>query len=367
MAKIAFLVNSLGKGGAERVVANLAAFFQKQGYEVLLVTSRVMEAEYEVPSGIKRINLSQFEQQDNAGRIGNIYHRINRLHQIWKKQKPDIIVSFIGKLNLYAVLSTLGTKIPLLVSVRSDPGREYPAGMMRMMAKLLFHKTKGMIFQTEDASHFFSKRIQKKSAILPNPLDVRFIRERYAKQRNHEIVSVGTLNNNKNHVMLVKAFAGIAAEYPEMVVKLYGHGYPGSDTTEEIKACAKALGIEDRVKLMGRCAEIQEAIYRARIFVLTSKMEGMPNALMEAMALGLAVVSTDCPCGGPRTLIRDGENGILVPVDDVHALEQALRRILKNPQLEEQLGVQAHRLGEELAPDKVNKMWQDYIESKMVK
>lgn len=365
MPKIAFLVNSLGKGGAERVVANLAAYFDTQGYEVLLVTSRVVPEEYVIPSRIKRIDLSRFQEQEKGGRLQNIQRRIKRLHQIWCTQRPDIIISFIGKLNLYAVVSSFGTKIPILVSVRSDPEREYPRGIMRTLAKTLFRKTEGMIFQTQEAMAFFPKSIQQKSIVLPNPLDVRFIRERFEGTRRQEIVSVGTLIDNKNHIMLVKAFSKLAKDYPELVVKLFGHGYKGTDTTEEIKAFAKQSGIGDRVIFMGRRSDIFEAIYQSRIFVLTSKIEGMPNALMEAMALGLAVISTDCPCGGPRTLIHNYENGILIPVDDADALEKALREILEDSKLEEKLGKNAHRIGKDLSPDKVNKMWQNYIESKM--
>ena len=112
---------------------------------------------------------------------------------------------------------------------------------------------------------------------------------------------------------------------------------------------------------MGSCGQVAEAIGEAGIFVLSSDVEGMPNALLEAMALGLACVSTDCPCGGPRTVIKDGENGLLIPVGDTDALTRALRRIMDDPELEERLGVNAAKIKEDLEPKKVNQMWMDYI------
>ena len=112
---------------------------------------------------------------------------------------------------------------------------------------------------------------------------------------------------------------------------------------------------------MGHCNDMPQQLYQSRIFVLTSDYEGMPNALLESMALGLACISTDCPCGGPRTVIQDGENGLLIPLRDTKALETALRRILSDPEFEKKLGENAHKIGETLAPDRVNEAWESVI------
>lgn len=363
--KIAFLINSLGKGGAERVVVNLAEHFSKTGYEILLVTSRRLPEEYAVTFPARRRLLEEEIAGAPFGRIGKAPARIWGLQRIWKEERPDMIVSFIGKLNLYAMLSTRGRKIPVVLSVRSDPAREYPSGFQKRLAEMLFRRAAGVIFQTEDAKRFFSEKIQERAAVLPNALDNSFMNGRYEGPRDDEIVMVGRLDANKNHQLLLRAFARVEKAYPDMKVVIYGGGLPGSDTEPALRRLSEELGIGGKVSFMGRQTNIRERIERARIFVLASDYEGMPNALLEAMATGLAVISTDCPCGGPRSVIRDGENGILIPVGDEAALEQALRRILENPALEEKLGREAAALARELSPERVCRRWQEEIESRV--
>lgn len=366
MPKIAFYINSLGKGGAEHVVVNLAEHFKSKGYEVVLVTSRKLEEEYEISDDIERIYSELTE--DGVIIKNRIVHFITRfkyIRGIWKKSNPDIVVSFIGKLNMMAVLTLVGLKTPLIMSVRSDPNREYKSKMMRIISKTIFVKADGLVLQTDEAMKYFPRYIQKKACILPNALNPSFIRERLDITRKDEIVTVGRLDANKNHQMLIRAFRNISSDYPQMKLIIYGEGYEGSDTRPILETMAKKYGIEDKVIFGGRQTEIADLICRSRIFVLSSNVEGMPNALLEAMSLGLAVISTDCPCGGPRAVIKEGQNGLLIPIGDTKALEIAMRRILENPMLEESLGKNANQIGEDLAPEKVNMMWQNYIESKM--
>lgn len=361
--KIAFLINSLGKGGAEHVVVNLAEHFAGLGNEILLVTSRVLPEEYQVTFTAKRRLLEEEIKGAPFGRLGKIPARIGGLKKIWREEKPDLVIAFIGKMNLYAMLSAGKMDIPVILSVRSDPAREYPSAFQKKLAERLFRKAAGVVFQTEDAMNFFSQRVQEHSAVLPNALSESFIKNRYEGVRNDEIVMVGRLDANKNHAMLLRAFAKLHGEYPSMKIKIYGGGLSGSDTRPMLEALAKELGIEDKVHFMGRQSDVRRKIERARIFVLASGYEGMPNALLEAMATGLAVISTDCPCGGPKSVIQNGQNGLLIPVGDTEALEEALRHILENPELEERLGREAAKLAEELSPKKVCRQWQEQIES----
>lgn len=363
MKKIAFYIGNLARGGAQRVVVNLANYFQEIGYKTVIVTTKSNECEYEYNADVGRIISDLTEEEQSQYRLCNFFLRLKKLRGIWKQEKPDLILSFMGKSNFYAIFTTIALSIPVLVSVRSAPEREYGTHISKMLAKTCFGLAAGVILQTEDALHFFPKRIQNKAVIMPNSLDARYIKERWEGMRRTEIVSVGTIDKNKNHLLLIDAFQRLKDDYPEWSVTIYGEGEQRSVLTEYVSK----IGLSDRVKLPGREFKTFDKIYDASVFILTSNMEGMPNALMEAMALGLAVVSTDCPCGGPRTIIQDEINGLLIPVGDVEALEKTLRRLLGNEELREMLGKRAHKLGEELAPDKVNQMWQDYIESKMVK
>ncbi len=288
-----------------------------------------------------------------------------KLRQIWKQERPDVIVSFIGKMNLYAMLSVSRMSVPVILSVRSDPAREYPSRLQMGMANLLFQKAAGVVFQTEDAKRAFSAGVQAHASVLPNALDESFVRPRFTGKRKARIVMVGRLDTNKNHAMLLRAFARLHKNYPEVRVALYGAGLPGSDTEPALRSLAAELGIGEKVDFMGRQNHIREKIEDAWVFVLASDYEGMPNALLEAMATGLAVISTDCPCGGPRSVIRDGENGILIPVGDEMALMRALDRLLGDEALRERLGREAAKLAVELSPEKVCRLWQEEIEGRV--
>lgn len=363
MSKIAFYIGNLARGGAQRVTTNLACYFNRIGYETILVTAKWEEGEYTYDEGIVRILSDLTEEEKGASRLLNFFKRLKKLRMIWKTEKPDIILSFMGKSNLNAIVTTRGLNIPVLVSVRSDPNREYATGFTRFLSKTLFGMASGIVLQTEDAVSYFPAWMRNKTVIMPNSLDERFIRPRFQGDRRKEIVSVGAVDDNKNHKLLIEAFAELEKDYGEWKVIIYGEGF----LRKELLELVKEKGLSEKISLPGRENATYDKIYDASVFVLTSNVEGMPNALIEAMALGLAVVSTDCPCGGPRMLIQDGINGLLIPVNDRQALVNALRRILGQEELRDRLGEKAHQLGEKLAPDKVNRQWQTYIESKMVK
>lgn len=355
---IAFYISSLRRGGAERVMVNLAEHFYKNGYRVVMVTTRKAEQEYPIAEGIVRRISEPEETKLTKGRAGNFKVRFLTLRTIWKEEKPDLIVSFIGKNNMMALLTAAFLHIPVVVSVRGNPPSEYDTKGLRFAANALFPFAAGVILQTKASLSFFNKRIRKKAVILPNPLNPVFLKPVFEGERRNEIVSVGLLDENKNQAMLVRAFAQISEEFPQMEVILYGEG----EKQKELQDLAAQLGVSEKVHLPGICSRVEESIDKARIFVLTSDTEGSPNAVIEAMSLGLAVISTDCPCGGPAELITEGKNGLLVPVRDERALAEALRKILKSPKLEEKLRTEAVRIRKNMEPEKVCRQWQQYLE-----
>lgn len=353
--RIAFYISTLQVGGAERVISNLANAFSEKGYQVYMITENPDGKEsYPLHRNVERIRLPK---PDRRNRVLNMAARITDLRKTVKEIRVPVLVSFIGKANIRAVLATRLTHTKSIVSVRSAPDREYGTKVRRSLAKILFRFAEGAVFQTEEARDFFAPAVRKKAAVLMSPLHPDFIRPRFAGGRRHEIVTVGRLHEVKNHEMLIRAFAALAPDYPDHTLSLYGDG----DTKEKLAGLIAGSGMEGKVFLKGNCSHVADAIQEAEIFALSSNVEGMPNALLEAMALGLACISTDCPCGGPRTVIRDGENGLLVPVGDTAALERALRRILSDSKLEERLGVNASAIGEELSPKRVNEKWMAYI------
>lgn len=357
MKRIALFISSLQKGGSERVMVNLAEFFHKNRYEVILVTQYKQDVEYDISPEIRRVYSEPDEHDLQGGRIHNFCVRFSTLRNIWKAYKPDIILAFLGKNNLMAIGTSLFLPAKVVVSVRGEPTMEYEGKFMQFLAKSMFGLADGVIFQTEAAKLFFPKWVQKKAKILPNPLNPKFLNRKYIGVREDKIVAVGRLDENKNHAMLIHAFARITSEFPNMKLVIYGEG----SNREQLEQLVTEKGLEERIELPGNITDVAEHIANARIFVLTSNTEGMPNSIMEAMALGLPVVSTDCPCGGPAALIQDGENGLLVPVGDAYALADAFRRILSDEEYAEKLGQNAYEITELLKPDKVNNEWKKYL------
>lgn len=355
--KIAFYLASMRKGGAERVISNLATHFVRQGYEVLLVTTHKAEVEYEVPTEVIRIISEPSKEELSDGRIHNFVIRFKKLRGIWKKEKPDVIVSFIGKNNMMALLTSRLLPVKVAVAVRGEPHEEYYNRSLRMVARYLFRLADGVILQTSASREFFPKAVRKKAVILKNPINPLFFREAYEGEREKTIVAVGRVDKNKNHELLIRAFILLAEEFPAYRLVIYGEG----EERENLLRLVRDSGLTERIDLSGAVDDVVEAIYKTGVFVLSSNTEGMPNTLMEAMALGLPVVSTDCPCGGPRELIEHGVNGLLTPVGDVNKMKENLQMLLKDLQKAKEMGKRAQKTCESFQPEKVVQEWEEYL------
>lgn len=359
--KIAFYIGSLRKGGAERVFVNLADYFQTEGYRVVMVTQYRKEEEYDLPEGIERI-LSDIEGEEvSASRVVNFFRRLNKLHAIWKEHRPDLVLSCIGKNNFMAVVTAMGTKTKAVVSVVGEAKEEYPSRGMRMLADILFPRAAGIILQTERSRSFFCRKAGEKAVILPNSLNPAFIRPRFEGVREKRIVSVGRMDANKNHELQLRAFAALKDRYPGYTLVIYGDG----ELRSHIEETAVRLGISERVLLPGVVQDVAVRIERASLFLLTSYSEGVSNALIEALALGLPVIATDVPSGGTEELMTDGVNGLVIPAGDVKALTRAMDRLLGDLAYAERLGREAARIQQRLAPEQVNPLWKEYFEKIM--
>ncbi len=352
MKKMIFYINTIGYGGAERVITNLADRFCKNGYAVTLVTSYSVEKEYTYSDKINRVVLSPVRFKSQLER--NIV-LTKKLRKLVKEIKPDILVSFMGENNFRAIASCMGTKTSCVVSVRNDPDREYPNKAFKLAAKILYKYAKGVVFQTEDAKAWFDEKIQKKSQIILNQVDIRFY-EQEPKDCKKDIVTTGRLVAQKNHEMLIDAFASVANDIKDNLY-IYGQG----PYKEKLEAKIKNMGLEERIFLPGATDKVPEVVKSAKLFVLSSDFEGMPNALMEAMVLGTAVVSTDCPCGGPKYLIDNMENGVLVPIKDKNKMAEAINLLMKNDDLRAKLGQNAKKSSMNFHPDVIYSEWEKFL------
>ncbi|WP_050008067.1 glycosyltransferase [Butyrivibrio sp. WCE2006] len=403
---IAMYIGSLNKGGAERVMCNLAEYFFSIGYRVTLVTTYLSDDEYDipdaawkvlkandgknavkvlnpdederyvdlkggVPGGINRV-FSALMPYEKGSRIQNFTKRIDKLTNIWETLKPDLILSFLGKNNVMAIQSASGLGIPVVVSVRATPSEEYPSFGLKTSMKFLFPKAAGVVVQTNGAMDYFGAFIKPKCKVLPNAINEEFINHEVVPfdDRKKVIVSVGRLDENKNQKILIHAFSHVVKKYPDYRLMIYGDG-PTRNVLEKLCGSLDILdesgrGVPGKVTFKGSVDRIADRISEAEFFVLTSRTEGMPNALIEAMSLGLCCISTDCPCGGPADLIENGINGLLMPMDtDVtmaanifHALDRLMADL---PQARQMAGA-ALEVREKYNPDRVNNMWREYFE-----
>lgn len=351
--KILFYINQIYEGGAERVITQLASSFAESGDEAVLVTSFEHKGEYELSDKVIRLSLEK--EQVQQSRIRRNVSRISKLRKIVKTQKPDIVLSFMQEPNFRILMATLGLSCKKVVSVRNDPAREYAGRVGRLVGKVLIPLlADGCVFQTKQAVEWFPKRLQRKSRVIPNAVNPVFFK---AERSGADVywVAVGRLVEQKNYPMMLSAFSKVVERYPDERLRIYGEG-PEKD---KLQSLIDTLGLAGSVLLCGQSSDIVDVLIDAKGFLMSSDYEGMPNALMEAMAVGLPCVVTDCPCGGPRELINNGDNGILVAVGDKDGMASEIRKLLDSSAL--QIATRAKARMEDLNPDAVFKAWRDFF------
>lgn len=355
--KILLYIPTMTKGGAERVMSVLAGGLSRRGHEVLMVNDFRDQSRwdcYPVAPGVRRLYLAE----ENAGNRGvkNV-RRIMGLRRIARAEGPDVVLSFLGNPNQRMLLAMRGVGARKVVSVRNDPNREYgPGRLRRAWVNWLFRGADGVVFQTEEASRYFREDIRERSRVMPNPVDGAFYSAKRA-ENPRDVVSVGRLASQKNYGLLIRAFARIASDCPGDNLVIYGEG----DLRGELEGLARRLGLALRVFLPGSVEDVAGVLAGAKAFVLSSDYEGLPNALMEAMAVGLPCIATDCPCGGPRELIESGTSGILVPVGDEGALARSMKAVLDDGGARERLAAGARERAAEFETEGVIDRWEEFL------
>ncbi|MBR6729510.1 MAG: glycosyltransferase [Clostridia bacterium] len=349
--RIIIIVRDMSMGGSQKVAINLAEWIMTQTSSSVQILA------------LQNTNQQIYDLQKIDFYVLNKEKKIRQLRAHLKKEAPDIVLTLGVPLSVITVPACLGIKTKHIISERNNPATFTGKKITKIISRILMHKAEGYVFQTTDARDFYGGRIAKQSKVIPNPL---FNTENMPAQpfdgpRKKTIVSVGRLNTQKNQKMLIEAFAEIADRYPEYRLVIWGEGPEETG----LKALIEKLQVSQRVILPGPSRKVLQEIYQDSVFVLPSDFEGMPNALMEALALGLPCISTDCPCGGPRALIRNMENGILVPVNDKEALKDKLCYLLEHPQEAQTMGAKAFTIREEYHVNRICRMWFDYFEEVM--
>lgn len=353
MMKIAFFIEHISNGGAERVITNLANSFSEHGHECVMITTLRRNDEYYLSNKVKRY-VTQPNGYTNS-RFG-VFKRLHILRHILKREKPEYLVSFLNSALYHGVLTSRFLPVKSIISVRNDPNFDYPTLSSRILAKTILSFSEGAVFQTEDAQKWFPRRLRNKSTIIFNPIAKDFYETDY-QPSERSFVAVGRLSQQKNFKLLINAFSKFNETNPDWILKIYGDGELHGTLCEHIKM----LKLEDRVFMCGRSNNLPKVISNASIFVMSSDFEGAPNALMEAMAVGMPVISTDCPCGGPRMLIDEGIDGELVEVDNKDQMVDKMLLLANNEELRKALAKGARQKASMFTEDSVYQKWYSYI------
>ncbi len=345
------IMGSLKRGGAERVTVRLAKYFADNGKKVAIVTSTApTENEYELDERVLRVSA---RDKTTYMRPKEYFGAIKIYHKILKELKPKVIIVMSVPDCSYIIPSTFGIGAKVIVSERNDPAHFAGNKLAITVARFFMKFSDGYVFQTPDARDFYGKKIASKSVIIPNPIPDGEIPLIDYSPKSNTIVTMGRLNPQKNHKLLIDAFELLLEKHPEMRLTIYGEG----GLREETEKYIAEKSLQCHIDLPGNKLNVLDLIKDARLFVLSSDFEGMPNALMEAMAIGLPCISTDCPCGGPRMLIRNGENGILVPVGDAKSLYNAMVEIVENKELATKLAANASKVREDFNSEIIGNKW----------
>lgn len=352
---IGFYIPQLFGGGAERVVTSLANTLSQQGHSISVVTTVRHENEYSVEIDVKRFVLNEMR----LCRLGliNKYIRFKRLREICREEHIEVLIAFLGGAINYSVLACLGLKTKVIVSERNSPEFSYKSKLGRIWAKSVFSLSDGIVFQTNDAKMWFPKIVQKKSVVIPNPVKSIFYSVSYTPSAN-EVVSIGRLTEQKNYQLLIEAFELVVEAVPNARLRIYGEGHQEKLLQDLI--CLK--GLCNNVELKGRTDDIPQILSKASVFVMSSDVEGMPNALMEAMTVGVPSVSTDCPCGGPHFLLSEGR-GMLVPVGNAAELSDKIVTLLGNKELREEYSLKSKTYMEQFRQEIITAKWVEFISS----
>lgn len=357
MKNILFVAASLGFGGAGKMLLFVASELSKRGYSVGVANLRSNGApayERPVPEEIK------YRVIETSGRRGlRRIEQINGIRRMAKEMDADILVGFNFFPNYMVSIVGKQLRIPSVMAERGNPESTAGNDVVYRLLRALVESCDGGVFQTEGAKAQYGKRLQARGTVIPNPIFVSGDEPRVSySERARTVVSFGRFDNHqKRYDVMIDAFSLFAETHPEYTLRIYGSG----PDEAKIREWASASAASERILFMGVTTQPMKDIAADGAFIITSDFEGISNALLEAMAMGLPCVSTDHAPGGARLLITHGENGLLAPVGDKEALAKALSELADNPELAEKCGENARLVTERFHPDLIIDAWEEYL------
>lgn len=349
--RVCFVIGSMNYSGAEKVLSMIVDEI-KHLHDVHLI---LLEKEQGTSS--KEDGVTIYGAKTRGSRVHRILERWSSIRAVADTVRPDVVVSFGYVCNVNTLMALLGHRVPLVVCERNDPFYDPRKRMQKASRWLLYRFANGYVFQTEAIRKFFSPQIQSRSCVIPNPIEAP--REKWDRAAaENKFVTVARLDDfQKDQTTMIRAFSDFVKMHPEYSLEIYGDG-PSKDYYSGL---IEKLNLGHCVHLMGKTENASEAIMSSRAFLLTSVFEGMPNALIEAMAAGVPCISTDCGGGGASALYEYCQGVLLVPVGDKDSLVRAMERIVGDESKAQSLSDNGLKVIDILDKKKVASQWLDYL------
>lgn len=353
MKRMLFINSSLSSGGSEKIMTMLANQFSRMGYAVSMVLLREKQEVYHVDSNVKLIKIHYC----SSNKLSIALIRFKKLRSLLKSGDYDLAVSFMYDINIFSLLANMGVNLPLFISERADPRSRdvkfHTSKIYSNLEFLLYRKATGIILQTELIRNYYPQKLQEKINVIANPINSDEITP-YKGTRDKKIVAIGRLTKQKNYPLLLKTFASYSMIHTDYVLEIYGSG----ELRHEIENQIKLLNISKKVHLMGFFPDVLDKIKNAGMYISTSNYEGISNSMLEAMALGIPCICTDCPVGGAALVINDGENGFLVPTNDENILLDRMELITLNAEVADKISKSATYVKERFSLKNIALEWE---------
>jgi len=351
MSKLLISCATLGHGGAERVLSILSHSFADNFDEIIYLMWLKGNMFYKIDPRVRLISLPDYSGYNNR------YREILAFRKIVKKEKPDLVLSFLTPFNMLVQLATVGLQIKVVVCERNDPHYVPGGKIMEKLRDFTYRWSYGILTQTDYSKKCYKGKLGEKATVIYNPvmMNREEVGSALLKEKSKRIITVGRLHPQKNQRMLIDSFAIFFKDHPTYELVIFGEG----PLKQELIHYVEQRGLSKVVKFMGQSDNVWEEIKVSKMFVLSSIAEGMSNALIEAMCLGVPVISTKV--AGAVDLIKDGENGYLIDLKDVKGMSQRMSQIADNEALANQLGTIAAKVYELLNEQTISKRWIDYI------
>lgn len=392
---IVFLIQSMSGGGAERVISLLSNELVDRSYDVTLIIThqslksanisgisnsiRLISLEdkaRESSKFIKKFRLLKarcigkikkaFREIDDNFQLINLYQarnydKIKWLKDYFHKNKNCITVAFLNEPIFMSMLAK-DNSTKIIISERNDPSKFVNTKTTMAFVRKMYPKADAMVFQSPDAMQWYRENTNVKGRVIFNPIKPD-LPERYIGERKKKIVNFCRISSQKNLHLLVNAFELFSKDFPDYELYIYGDavGNGAEGYIDSVKETISHLACKEKIHILPAQKDIHNLIKDYAMFVSSSDFEGMSNSMLEAMAIGLPTICTDCPAGGARAVIKDHENGVLVPVNDVQAMADAMKEVAGNPESAEKLSINGSKIREDLSVDKIVNQWMEII------